>query len=43
MVGSGVNPAPETLPEPSFKVRGWSAGVTGAVSTSDLELVSRGG
>ena len=43
MVGSWVNPAPATLPEPSFKVRGWSVGVTGAVSASDLHVCERVG
>ena len=37
---SNIKTLPATLPEPSSKVRGWSAGVTGAVSALDLEIAS---
>ena len=36
---STIKTLPATLPEPSFKVRVSSAGVTGAVSQSDLDFV----
>ena len=40
---STIKTLPATLPEPSFKVRVLSAGVTGAVSLSDLDFVEGGG
>ena len=38
-IWSTIKTLPATLPEPSFNVRGSSAGVTGAVSSSDLDIV----
>ena len=37
-IWSTIKTLPATLPEPSFKVRVWSAGVTGAVSASGLDV-----
>ena len=37
-IWSTIKTLPATLPEPSFKVRVWSAGVTGAVSALDLDI-----
>ena len=38
-IWSTIKTLPATLPEPRSVVRGWSAGVTGAVSHSDLDIV----
>ena len=37
-IWSTIKTLPATLPEPSFKVRVWSAWVTGAVFYSDLDI-----
>ena len=42
-IWSTIKTLPATLPEPSFKVRVLSAGVTGAVSASDLHVCERVG
>jgi hypothetical protein len=37
-IWSTIKTLPATLPEPSSKVRGWSAGVTGAIYWSGLQV-----
>jgi hypothetical protein len=39
-IWSTIKTVPATLPEPSSKVQGWSAGVIGAVCQSDLDVWS---
>ena len=43
ITGSTIKTLPATLPEPGFKVRVSIAGVTGAVSASDLHVCARWG